>query len=533
MDTSVLPNEPKDLHVELERAFEKSGNLYDRAMAHVGFGATTGGLVITNIYLPKVTEAVSEALKVPSRSDSHDFQIERLLKQLQPEVVALCILQAGLHAVARERTQVETAISIGHSINDELWAADLVKADKKLAERIARTVKETYGDVAQRKTHAKKLAAKLGAFTLDDWTEEMLVHAGTWAMNVLLQAMPDVFMLTEPEKVCNPLTGQFEECRQWVITDEGMDKARSAVAEAVLKSPVYQPRTERPQDWTRFVMNVAEDDRTTDRAQLLRTSHKDIISATRHAITTGQAAPALKAINTLQSVPFKINTWVLDVIQQCFDKGIRVDGLPYRKPFKVPARVSDAEFSAKPVEERKLLAMTIKGLKKANRANGTDIVAYEQDMKVAGRLAVVDQFHTPMNMDWRGRVYALTHFNFQREDRVRALFLFANGEPIGEDGIRWLKVHVANCGAFDKIDKKPIEERVKWVDDNMPALVAYGHSAVEHQLDAGRQPVPVPCRMPRADARPRSGPVVCDAHAGIVRWLLLGLAASCGSNPRT
>jgi hypothetical protein len=65
--------------------------------------------------------------------------------------------------VARERTQVETAIAIGHAINDELWAADLVKADKKLAEHIAKVVKETYGGVEQRKTQAKKLAAKLGS----------------------------------------------------------------------------------------------------------------------------------------------------------------------------------------------------------------------------------------------------------------------------------------------------------------------------------------------------------------------------------
>jgi DNA-directed RNA polymerase, mitochondrial len=474
MDTNDLLKDPQVLHAELQLASDKQDKLYDRAMTNVGFGATTGGLAITNQYLLKVTEAVTEALG-SSKAQSHgfDFQIEHLLKKLPHEVTALCILQAGLHSVARERTQVETAISIGHAINDELWAADLVKADKKLADHIAKVVKETYGGLELRKTHAKKLAAKLGSFTLADWTEEMLTHAGTWAMNVLLQAMPDVFTLSEPEKVCNPLTGQFEECRQWMITDEGMEKARDAVAEAVAKSPVYQPRTEVPKAWDKFVMNVAEDDRTMDRAQLLRTSHKDIISATRHAISTGKAAPALKAINALQSVPFKINTWVMDVIQQCYDRGIRVDGLPYRKAFDVPKRISDAEFKAKSVEDRKLFAMTLKGLKKANGANGRDTVSFDQDMKVAARLAVVDQFHCPMNMDWRGRVYALTHFNFQREDRVRAMFLFANGEPIGEEGIRWLKVHVANSGAFEKIDKKPIEERVKWVDENIGLLTDY------------------------------------------------------------
>jgi DNA-directed RNA polymerase len=68
-------------------------------------------------------------------------------------------------------------------------------------------------------------------------------------------------------------------------------------------------------------MRVAEDDRTLDRAQLLRTFHKDVISAARHAISTGQMAPALKGLNALQSVPFKINTWIMDVIARLLQQG--------------------------------------------------------------------------------------------------------------------------------------------------------------------------------------------------------------------
>jgi DNA-directed RNA polymerase len=91
-----------------------------------------------------------------------------------------------------------------------------------------------------------------------------------------------------------------------------------------------------------------------------------------------------------------------------------------------------------------------------------------------------------MSMDWRSRVYAITHFNFQREDKVRALFLFSEGEAIGEEGIYWLKLHVANCGAFkvevegadgkkekQGIDKRPFEERIRWVDDNIALIADY------------------------------------------------------------
>jgi DNA-directed RNA polymerase len=105
-------------------------------------------------------------------------------------------------------------------------------------------------------------------------------------------------------------------------------------------------------------------------------------------------------------------------------------------------------------------------MKKENRTLSTDRLRYDEDMVTAEALAGLEQFYIPHNLDWRGREYPLTNFNFQREDRVRALFLFKDGEPIGEEGIQWLKVHVANCGDFEKVSKKSYEERIKWVDEN-------------------------------------------------------------------
>ena len=53
---------------------------------------------------------------------------------------------------------------------------------------------------------------------------------------------------------------------------------------------------------------------------------------------------------------------------------------------------------------------------------------------------------------------------------MRALFLFADGEPIGDEGLKWLKVHTANCGDFGKISKRAFEERVRWTDDNLEKI---------------------------------------------------------------
>lgn len=471
MDTNVLPKEPQAFLPELLEADRKVRSRDERAMANVGFGATTAGLSITTSYLGKVTEEVIKQLSGPRpRSNTIQFQFERVIRQLDPELVALACLQSGLHAVGSDQsTHRDAVITMGAALADECWAAKLLQTDKKLAHRIAKQTKETYGSVKLRKAAAKKAAEDAG-FTMAEWTRPMLVHAGQWVMNVLLAAMPNIFELTDPDHSSRkPHSAHLTE-RLWTMTDEGLAKSDMIVTETVLRSPVYQPRTTPPVEWTGFWARVAEDDRTVGNTSLLRTGFKDVTAAARHAMRDGSMAPTVAAVNALQSVPFKINTWIMEVIKTCAERGIKVAGLPAPKALEVPSKLSLDEFKALPVEVRKLRSKTRKGAKKANRSRAGDIVSLKMDMKVAERLAASPQFYTPMNMDWRGRVYSMTHFNFQREDRVRALFLFANGEPIGEEGIYWLKVHVANCGAFEKVDKKPLEDRIAWVDANMEQI---------------------------------------------------------------
>ena len=149
--------------------------------------------------------------------------------------------------------------------------------------------------------------------------------------------------------------------------------------------------------------------------------------------------PTLDALNALQAVPWTINKRVLDVLRACVLKSVEVDGVP--------------------------------------KDDNADLVMFKLDMQTAEAMAAHERFWTSMNLDWRGRVYGVPSFNFQRDDRVRALFLFADGEPIGEEGLYWLKVHLANCGdddreGFIKVGKLTFDERVRWVDENLEKIKA-------------------------------------------------------------
>ena len=154
-------------------------------------------------------------------------------------------------------------------------------------------------------------------------------------------------------------------------------------------NPLLSPLLTPPEPWTQVRKGGLPPDHWAN-VPLIREHHPSIEEAARKAIGTGKMQPLLDALNALQRVAFSINEPVLDYIKR-----------DVRHAF-------------------------------------TDVV-------VAEMLAAHGRFYVPLNIDFRGRVYAIPHFNFQREDCVRALFLFADGEPIGEEGLKWLKAHVAAC----------------------------------------------------------------------------------------
>jgi DNA-directed RNA polymerase len=83
-------------------------------------------------------------------------------------------------------------------------------------------------------------------------------------------------------------------------------------------------------------------------------------------------------------------------------------------------------------------------------------------------LANGPEFYLDYSCDFRGRVYATSHFHFGREDYVRSMFRFARGERLGPDDIQWLEIHCANSEG--STDKKPWSERLKWVADNRETI---------------------------------------------------------------
>lgn len=65
-------------------------------------------------------------------------------------------------------------------------------------------------------------------------------------------------------------------------------------------------------------------------------------------------------------------------------------------------------------------------------------------------------------MDFRGRLYPIPpHLNHMGPDIARGLLEFSAGKKLGNSGLRWLKIHLANKMGKDKLS---MEDRVSYVD---------------------------------------------------------------------
>jgi DNA-directed RNA polymerase len=104
-------------------------------------------------------------------------------------------------------------------------------------------------------------------------------------------------------------------------------------------------------------------------------------------------------------------------------------------------------------------------------------------------MSACGRFWILLSFDFRGRITPVPNFNFTREDRIRALFLFTDGAPIGADGLKWLKAHIAaQADGADWCDPN----RVAWTDKNLPLLRQIGEAVLN-----GADPATVAWAMPK------------------------------------
>ncbi|KAI1423315.1 DNA-directed RNA polymerase [Xylaria sp. FL1777] len=178
------------------------------------------------------------------------------------------------------------------------------------------------------------------------------------------------------------------------------------------------------------------------------------------ALKRGDLDQVTKALDVLGRTAWQINRSVFDVMLKAWNTGEKIANIPPVNP-NIPIP-EEPDPSDDPMARRQWLkAIKIAENEKSGLHSERCFMNFQLDIARAFR----DQsFYFPHNMDFRGRAYPIpAYLNHMGADHVRGLLRFAVGRELGESGLRWLKVQLANVFGFDKAS---LEEREAFATDH-------------------------------------------------------------------
>ena len=145
----------------------------------------------------------------------------------------------------------------------------------------------------------------------------------------------------------------------------------------------------------------------------------------------------INTLNKLNQTAWRINDFTFDVYKQCMHSE--------KNPFKFTKEIDPIKRASLIIEAEAIQRLAEKNLGKP--------------------------FYHLYNLDFRGRIYPNTAFlHEQSSDNAKGILMLDEPVPLGKDGFYWLKVHTANVWGNDKVS---LDDRAKWVDDNLDDILAY------------------------------------------------------------
>ncbi|QRW12717.1 DNA-dependent RNA polymerase [Ceratobasidium sp. AG-Ba] len=233
--------------------------------------------------------------------------------------------------------------------------------------------------------------------------------------------------------------------------------ARDSVRETI--HPRHLPMLVKPRPWEDYDKGGY----LTLKSMMMRVKDSfEQLSYLKHASAAGHLDLVYECLDALGETPWRINEKILKVVLEVWNSGEAKAGIPPAQ-LTVEEPAKPADFDENPRARANYL-LQMKGILNDKRNNHGERCYMNYKLEVA-RAYINDEFYMPHNVDFRGRAYPIPpHLNHIGDDLSRGLLLFAESRPLGERGLRWLHIHLANVFGYDKAS---FDERVKFVEDHM------------------------------------------------------------------
>jgi DNA-directed RNA polymerase len=284
-----------------------------------------------------------------------------------------------------------------------------------------------------------------------EWSQEQRVRVGRILVALVLNFFKD-----SPEQLPFELSIQRINSKTYVYllpSERLNDKVESDFASIAQNLMVKEPMLSVPMPWSDGVHGGYLTNFCLHR--------EDVVRGHQMLEGSSPSRTAYDFINRLQSISYKVNPFVLMVANLLDGQQVRVGKFfPHNAISAQKCKDGEKNWSVNPWTVRY-----------ARRTEGT--------LATARKFADQPEFWIPWSFDFRGRVYPIPSFmSPQGTDFDKSCLMFSKGESLTKDGVRWLKIHIATCAAFDGIDKKSLAQRVAWTEDNITQILAVANDPI-------------------------------------------------------
>ena len=442
------------------RGEERYQRLVNSAVSRKSEDTTGYGQKIASTYTAELALAY-DAFKqeVATRSGGPRHTAVQLIgDSLTSKEVAFITLKTVLGGISGVRTLSRLSIQIGMALEDEIRLDGIREQESKVYASIV------FGAMKRGSQHYKHIYAVRRAEYFDDgwkkWSDRERLIVGVKMIELVMNTLGLIQIETRFNKdKSQKLVRPTAETLQWI------EKYNISGFKAILEPMVVQPR-----DWTTPFDGGYLTSNIKPLCLVKGKSHKRV----QELYGDLDMPLVYQTVNALQRTQWQINAPVFHILKHLWDAGSELAGLPYRGDIQLPHKPDDIETNKDSRDAYKKEAAKAYANFDVIRSHR---VSFAMAVDLASRYVDFKKIFLPYQLDFRGRIYSVSHLHPQGADFQKALLRFAEGKPLGAEGVKWLLIHGANVAGVDKVS---FQDRINWVEDNEEEILAIASDPLQN-----------------------------------------------------
>jgi len=476
-DTVVTGDYLMDAQLLIEKRMrdvgvERVAKQIDKQKGQRGESGTQYGQAMLTHGLAKFAEGITEYMEGDLGRGGRGGSVRKLLKGGDANVMGFVFMKFIINGISIKYGTLQSIVKkAAEQVEDEFRLADLRKQDAQLWKRLVDASNRKEGHW-KRTVIINAMNDETGKGTINNWeswTAAQLMSIGSKLLTILMETVGLVQITTESK-------GKHNTVKRLVATPETLVWIEERCSRIGLTAPQYKPLVIQPRDWTyENLSGGIYYSHYCRPVRFVKTNNNNYMDELKHA----DIDVVLHGVNAMQRTAWSVNKDILNLVNELWDAG--VEWCP-----SIPPRWNETEILAEDfeLESKQQWAAFYKEKNRidaANRESAAKRISFSSTMATAEEFSEFDEFFFGYNLDFRGRVYAVSAYNGMGPDEMKATLQFANGKPLGKTGWRWLAIQLANTGGFNKIDKDTLEARVQWVMDNEHWIMQCVENPFEHR----------------------------------------------------